>query len=323
MQATFEIVKKACLEAPLLAFTNFDKTFLLETNANKLGLGMVLSQKQPDGQYHPVAYASQSLAIHECNYHSIKQEFLALKWEIAEQFQEYLCWKPFVVKTDNNPLTYILTTPNLDAAHHHWVESLAGFTFSIKYQKGSDNAAADALSCVASKLNAEAVKSILNGVTIGTKGRADAHDPVVAEADKRIHKQGEETAIQAWATHMCVNLHVMDWVVVQQEDPILKIVMEWISSHKVQDLKHLLRDHAVMEEGMAILREWKKSTVHWGALYNCYTPVRELEEAMQFVIPTVHRVAAMNGCHRDVGHQSQWQTLSLLQDQFWRPGMAM
>ena len=157
----------------------------------------MLLQKWPGGQCHPVAYVSQSLIIHEHGYHSNKQEFLALKWAIAEQFQEYLCWKLFVMKTDNNPLTYILTTPNLDATQHHWVESLVGFTFCIKYQKGRDNAVADALSHVASKLNAEAVKSILDRVTIGTSGRADAHDPTVAEADKRIHMQVEETAVQA------------------------------------------------------------------------------------------------------------------------------
>ena len=88
------------------------------------------------------------------------------------------------MKTDNNPCTYILTTPNLDVTQHHWMESLAEFTFSTEYQKGRDNAVADALSHVASKLNAEAVKSILDGITVGTTGRADAHDPVVAEADK-------------------------------------------------------------------------------------------------------------------------------------------
>ena len=102
-----------------------------------------------------------------------------------------------------------------------------------------------------------------------------------------------------------VNLHVIDWVAAQQEDPILKIVMEWISSHKVQDLKHLLRDHTAAEEGMAILRERKKFTVHQGALYHCHTPAEELEEALQFVVPTAHRVVVMNGCHRDAGHQGQ------------------
>ena len=68
----FKTCKKACLEAPVLAFANFDKLFVLETDASKIGLGAVLSQKQTDGQYHLVAYASQSLTTHEHNYHSMK-----------------------------------------------------------------------------------------------------------------------------------------------------------------------------------------------------------------------------------------------------------
>ena len=99
----------------------------------------------------------------------------------------------------------------------------------------------------------------------------------------------------------------MDWMAAQQEDPILKIVMEWISAHKVQDLKHLLGHHTTTEEGMAILREWKKFTLHQGALYHCHTPARELEEMMQFIVPMAHRVVAMNWCHRDAGHQGQQQ----------------
>ena len=129
---------------------------------------------------------------------------MASQWAIAKQFQEYLHWKPFVVKTDNNTLTFILTTPNLDATQPHWVELLAGFTFTIKYQKGRDNVVADALSHVTSKLNTEAVKCILDGVTIGTMGRADAHDPMVAEADERIHKQvGRSCSTNTGHSYMC------------------------------------------------------------------------------------------------------------------------
>ena len=61
---TFEMFKRACLEAPVLAFANFDKSFLVEMDESKLGLGAVLSQKQADGQYHLLAYASQSLTTH-------------------------------------------------------------------------------------------------------------------------------------------------------------------------------------------------------------------------------------------------------------------
>ena len=108
----FEALKQACMNSPVLAFTDYTKDFLLETDASKEGLGAVLSQKQEDGQFHPVAYDSWALTIHEKNYHSTKLEFLALKWAVTEHFKEYLLYQPFLVKTDNNPLTYIMTTPN-------------------------------------------------------------------------------------------------------------------------------------------------------------------------------------------------------------------
>ena len=114
----FQMLKQACMNSPVLAFTHYTKDFLLETDTSKEGLGAVLSQKQEDGQFHPVAYGSQALTTHEKNYHSTKLEFLALKWAITEHFREYLLYQPFLVKTDNNPLTYIMTTPTLDATGH-------------------------------------------------------------------------------------------------------------------------------------------------------------------------------------------------------------
>ena len=56
--ATFQELKMKCLTVPVLAFADFKKPFLLETDASIEGLGAVLSQKQDNGQYHPVAYAS-------------------------------------------------------------------------------------------------------------------------------------------------------------------------------------------------------------------------------------------------------------------------
>ena len=132
----FEMLKQACMNTPVLAFANYTKEFLLETDASKQGLGAILSQKQEDGQFHPVAYGSWALTIHEKNYHSTKLEFLALKWAVTEHFREYLLYQPFVVKTDNNPLTYIMSTPNLDATGHHWVNALAKYDFQLEYQKG-------------------------------------------------------------------------------------------------------------------------------------------------------------------------------------------
>ena len=59
------MLKKACITAPMLAFTDFEKPFILETDVSKEGLGAVISQKQVDGHYHPVAYGSLVLTTHE------------------------------------------------------------------------------------------------------------------------------------------------------------------------------------------------------------------------------------------------------------------
>ena len=117
-QKAVGILKGKVQCTPVLVFPNFDKPFLLETDASKEGLGVVLSQKQSDRWYHPITFWSRSLTPSEKNYHSSKLEFLALKWSMMEHFKEYLTYVPFVVQTNNNPLTYVLMMPNLDATGH-------------------------------------------------------------------------------------------------------------------------------------------------------------------------------------------------------------
>ena len=165
----FDCLKAACLQAPILAFLDFNKPFLLETDASGRGLGAVLSQKQADGWYHPIAYASRVMNETEQRYHSNKQEFLALKWVVMEQFHEYLSpyrkdRNEFVVHTDNNPLTYIFSSANLDAAGQRWVAHLASYNFSLEYQKGKDNTVADFLSQMSECLPEEEVQGYLNKI---------------------------------------------------------------------------------------------------------------------------------------------------------------
>ena len=185
----FEALKQACMSSPVLAFADYTKDFLLETDASKEGLGAVLSQKQEDGWFHLVAYSSQALTMHEKNYHSTKLGFLALKWAIMEHFKEYLLYQPFLVKTDNNPLTYIMTTPNLDATGHQWVSALAKYNFWLEYQMGWDNAVVDALSGVMTCLELETVQAILDGATMGTSQRVERENPDIIKSDQQLEQE--------------------------------------------------------------------------------------------------------------------------------------
>ena len=105
----------------------------------------------------------------EQRYHSNKQEFLALKWAITEQFHEYLSpyrknRNEFVVRTNNNPFTYIFSSANLDAAGQRWVARLSSYNFSLEYQKGKDNMVADFLSRMNECLPEEEVQEYLNQI---------------------------------------------------------------------------------------------------------------------------------------------------------------
>ena len=142
----FEQLKTMCVSTPILAYPNYQLPFSLHTDSSTDGLGAVLYQKQ-DGKQRVIAYASRSVSKAESNYPAHKLEFLALKWAVCEKFHEYLYGsKPFEVFTDNNPLTYVLTSAKLDACGQRWVAKLANYNFSIKYRCGVSNTEADALS---------------------------------------------------------------------------------------------------------------------------------------------------------------------------------
>ena len=128
----FHKLKKAVMSAPVLAYPDTNKEYLLEIDASRLGLGAVLSQKQADGRYHPVAFSSRASHGAEANYHSTKLEFLAMKWSI-KHFQTYLLGLCFKVYTDNNPLTYFLTSPNIDTMKQRWINELVKYDFSLEY----------------------------------------------------------------------------------------------------------------------------------------------------------------------------------------------
>ena len=147
-QEGFDQLKKALTEAPVLAYPDYSKPFILETDASLKGLGAVLSQKGDDNEIRVIAYASRSLRPSEKSmrdYSSAKIELMALKWSVCDKFKDYLLGSKFTVFTDNNPLCYIKSS-KLGAAQIRWLSELALYDFDIVYRTGKSNLVADALS---------------------------------------------------------------------------------------------------------------------------------------------------------------------------------
>ena len=145
---SFNKLKEGLTSAPILAYPDYSKPFILETDASLKGLGAVLTQEDDEGNFRIISYASRTLKPYEHsmrNYSSAKLELLALKWAVCEKFKDYLIGSKFTVLTDNNPLTYVHTSC-LGAAQICWLSDLVLFDFEIKYRAGKSNQAADALS---------------------------------------------------------------------------------------------------------------------------------------------------------------------------------
>ena len=228
--------------------------------------------------------------------------------------------------TDNNPLTYILTTPNLDALGHHWVAALASYNMKLEYLKGSDNKVADALSHVSTqKLDEETVTELLNCAQTGSIPRAETANIHVMEEGKRVDQEVIVRYTQIVQQHKNFrNLANQDWVKAQSRDPVIPQVMKWIQRPRDdrRKLEEYLAGVASDYERHFYAARQKEFTLQDNLLYLQVTPTNSQDTVPVFVVPAADWQAAIDGCHRSAGHQGRDCTLSLMKERFWWPGMS-
>lgn len=116
----------------------------MHTDASAHVLGAALYQEQ-ESKLRVIACASRGLSKSEHRYPAHKLDFLSVKWAVTQNVFRYLYAAKFTVMTDNNPLTYVLTSAKLDAVGHCWLAVLSSFDFDIEYSAGKKNQDADGL----------------------------------------------------------------------------------------------------------------------------------------------------------------------------------
>ena len=144
-QGAFLCLKDLLVSPPVLAYPNFDKSFVMHTDASILGLGAVPEQEQEDGKLHPIAYASRSLSKAERNYGITEMEALGVVWG-AKHFRAYLYGHKCIVYTDHSPLRSMLNAQHPSGKLARWSQSLCEFDLELRYRPGRVNSNADALS---------------------------------------------------------------------------------------------------------------------------------------------------------------------------------
>ena len=144
-QEAFDTLKKCLTSPPILAFPDFDKEFILQTDASGWGLGVVLTQII-DGKERVICYASRHLNQAEMKYPSIEKEALAIVFGIR-YFRHYLADNPFTIETDCRPLLWLENIKQTDNGRlGRWAILLSSMKYKLKYKPGKINRNADFLS---------------------------------------------------------------------------------------------------------------------------------------------------------------------------------
>jgi hypothetical protein len=99
---------------------DFSKVFILHTNLNALGIGVILGQLDEEGKEYVIAYASQINNKAENNYFSYEGECFTVVWAVIH-FRLYLYGTKFTLYTDHQPIKWLMTNDKLTGKLAHWV----------------------------------------------------------------------------------------------------------------------------------------------------------------------------------------------------------
>ena len=315
-QSAPETLNDFITSPPVLAYPDYNSSFIVHTDASQDGLGSVLYREQ-NGLLRVIAYASRTLTPAEKNYylHSGKLEFPALKWAVTEQFRDYLYYAPnFVVYTDNNPLTYVLSKAKLNATGLRWVGELADFNFEIRYRPGKLNTDADSLlrfpgdfkeymdSCN-EQISPESLQASVSMISKMASG-----DSIwIASISGNVEELQPD---ELYLPLSCNHIRVTDIVKAQREDSVIGRVLNFIQNRQKPTITQKRQESPLVRK---FLNDWHKLQVDQtsGILYR----------NKQVVLAGKFHRTVYRELHGEMGHLGLERLLALARERFYWPNM--
>ena len=282
-QDSFDTLRRCLCSSPVLAYPDFSRPFILDTDASDVGIGGVLSQLDVEGRERVVAYGSRLLSKPERRYCVTRRELLAVV-VFAQLYRPYLVCQKFTLRTDHGSLTWLRNFREPEGQLARWLEQLQGLEFDIVHRRGRAHQNADGLSRLPCR----------------QCGRPDHGIPPLAEI--------AVTAMQLPEPHSHGTLRE-----VQLADPLLGALLLGKEEGKKPPLP------ATDKSSRRLLQIWDQLLVKDGVLFRYLQPVDGALGVLQTVVPVALRQGILRDLHGGAagGHLGADKTLSRLRERFY------
>ena len=299
-EAFAELHHRLCT-APVLAFPDITKPFILDTDASNTGIGGVLAQLDEQGQEHVIAFASRTLSKSERRYCVTRRELLAVV-VFTQQFRPYLLGREFILRTDHGCLSWLQSFKEPEGQLARWLEKVQEFHFEIVHRPGKRHANADAMS----RRPCDQCGMMDDGQSNPTSADPEEESTVLVSPilmDSSPVGDGTPAKLRQ----------------LQLDDPSLKFVLDAKESNQRPS------EEAVKAKGpdvWKLVQIWDQLVMSSGVLKRRFEDEKGKTVILQWVVPKQQRKEILHHLHGGpIGaHLGESKTLQKLKERFYWPG---
>ena len=315
----FNELKARLMTSPILAYPDYNKPYILQTDASGESIGMILAQKQNE-QERVIAYAGKRLTPSEKNYNTTEKEALAII-EGLKHFDPYLRGNHVTIVTDHSALVWLLKQNQPKGRIARWIAYLQQFNYTIEHKAGKKHTNADALSrrdydSVSNPQQLVEDDQILPPLH---SNAAKKRKPTPRKARKTRKNKTQQRPIYTYPDIEWTTERVREC---QRKDPLIKGIIEYQTTGTIPKDDHLLRE---------VTAESPRYITDDGILFYVLDKKTEVTKATKqiddihlcLVVPKELRHDVLTSAHGDLtgGHYGTQRTYTSLRLKFFWKGM--